>query len=93
MDTAPLQDLHASLGTLAELLETASAGAVKIADPVADADLPLRSLGLDSIAYVAFLNGIEEAFGIRWAYEEPKETFETLGTIAARLERVKGGEG
>lgn len=80
-----LQDLHTSLGTLAELLEAASAGAVKIADPVVSANLPLRSLGLDPIACMAFLNGIERAFGIRWAYDEPRETFETLGTLAARL--------
>jgi acyl carrier protein len=92
MGSVPVQDHRASVRALAELLESASAGAVSIADPVASTDVPLRSLGLDSIAYVAFLSSIETEFGIRWAYDEPQETFETLGAIAARLRQVSEGE-
>ena len=92
MDAVPLQGLRASVRTLAELLEGASAGKVSIADPEASADVPLRSLGLDSVAYVAFVGSIETAFGIRWAYDEPQETFETLGAIAARLRQAAEGE-
>lgn len=84
-DEARDPELEQTIGVLAELLEEASGRKVTLDDPAESIDIPLRSLGLDSGAFIAFMNGVEERFEMRWELDEPPETFETLGAIATLL--------
>jgi acyl carrier protein len=67
---------------LVVLLEEAGGGSLELYGLPDLAVVPLRSLGLDSGAFIAFVGGIESRFGISWRLDEPPETFATLASIA-----------
>ncbi|MET0143537.1 MAG: acyl carrier protein [Ilumatobacteraceae bacterium] len=62
-----------------------SASAQPVALPPTSADLPLRSLGLDSSSFIAVMSGIEEEFGIEWDDDVPSSTFDSLQSVASYL--------
>lgn len=93
-----LGDWARAVATLRDLLARASGGEITLPPGTQSAGVALRSLGLDSIAYVALMNAIEECFEVSWTGEEPLSTFATLGTIAEHLvgaagdHRSRGGQ-
>jgi hypothetical protein len=48
-------------------------------------DVRLRDLGLESGAFVAFLNAIERDFRVVWDPDAPSSTFDSIRTIADHL--------
>jgi acyl carrier protein len=49
---------------------------------LADADKPLRELGVDSVALLAFLVAIEDTFAMEWSEDVAREVFTSIDSIA-----------
>ena len=69
--------------TLDTLLADVTEGAVP-----ADASLqakPLNERGVDSVTMLRFLVAIEDALGIEWSTDTPREVFRSIQSVAAYL--------
>lgn len=47
---------------------------------------PLAERGIDSVTMLRFLVAIEDALGIEWATDTPREVFRSIDSVAAFLE-------
>jgi len=74
--------------TLNALLSEVTEGAVS-ADAEFDAK-PLSERGVDSVTLLRFLVAIEDALGIEWATDTPREVFRSIASVAAYLEDAIG---
>jgi acyl carrier protein len=52
---------------------------------LADVDKPLRELGVDSVALLAFLVAVEDTFAMEWSEDVSRTVFTSVDTIAQYL--------
>jgi acyl carrier protein len=74
--------------TLNTLLAEVTEGAVAAA-PEHDTS-PLNERGVDSVTLLRFLVAIEDALGIEWSTDTPREVFRSIDSVAAYLEDAVG---
>lgn len=76
-------DFSAISRSLITAFHYANEGAQTITED--DIDVPFATLGLDSVALLAFLVAIEDELKIEWASEVPDTVFHSIRTIADYL--------
>ncbi|MBA3279918.1 MAG: hypothetical protein H0U22_14655 [Geodermatophilaceae bacterium] len=74
--------------TLNSLLSDVTEGAVA-ADP-AHHGKPLNERGVDSVTLLRFLVAVEDALGIEWATDTPREVFRSIDSVADYLQDAVG---
>ncbi len=55
-----------------------------------DVDKPLRELGVDSVALLAFLVAVEDTFAMEWSEDVPRAVFTSISSIAQYLDEHVG---
>lgn len=74
--------------TLNSLLAEVTEGTVAVAPDLQGKALSAR--GVDSVTLLRFLVAIEDALGVEWATDTPREVFRSIDSVAAYLEDAVG---